>query len=87
MRLIELHKEWMEEWYLGCSGLCSAVPKQYDDSFNLLSPTKEEVSIHVKEGYGSAWWGETKEEAEYFGLYTPLRQTIVLLICAMNNEL
>jgi len=86
-KLIDLHKEWCEKGELdGESGLCSAIPQKYHLLFELVRPTKEENEIHTKEGYNWMWWGELKGDYEWGG-YNYLRQTIVLLICAMNNEI
>lgn len=88
MKLIDLHKKWCRNGSLnGSSGLCHALMHtDYDDHLQLFIPTGEELAIHEHEGYNTAWWGE-KEGDKRWGAYTPLRQTIVLLICAMNDEL
>lgn len=92
-RLIDLHKEWCETMAIkdcperGCGGLCNALPVKYLKPFRLFTPDEY--------GDNDCYWasqmkpqgvGGRYENSELYG-YNPLRQTIVLLICAMNNEL
>lgn len=88
MKLIDLHKEWMEKGNLnGHGGLCNALMRtDYSKHLTIFNPTKKELVTHANDGYSAVWWGE-KESDIRWGAYTPLRQTIVLLICAMNDEL
>lgn len=70
-----------------CLGAChdadyTEVKKQYQ-AFELFLPTSDEALIRLKEN-GNNYWGSEHGEARTFG---PLRQTIVLLCAAMNNEL
>jgi len=86
-KLIDLHKEWMEVGKFndrhsdgGNGGLCNAVPVKYIDDLKKFEPNND-----------SAYWASTKSENDIsltaiYG-YNQLRQTIVLLICAMNNEI
>lgn len=88
MKLIDLHKKWTKSNIVGLgTGLCAAMPEYCELAFVLFLPTAKEKRLHDQEGYGWSWWGRNIELGEGFSEYTPLRQTIVLLICAMNNEL
>lgn len=87
MKLIDLHKEWMEsgkikdrENSFGDGGLCNAVPIKYYDAVSLFRPKRYKIS----------WWAgghPNQENDKLMYDYNSLRQTIVLLICAINNEL
>lgn len=78
-KLIDLHKEWCETGKLPKGGLCNSLPWEYIKAFSLFD---------YDQPYGEFWgcpeyeYGDSRREFEY----TPTRQTIVLLICAMNNE-
>ena len=87
MKLIDFHKEWCEKGELnGESGLCGAIPIGYFKFFRLIQPTDDELKEHINEGYNYLWWAEPQGDYGW-GIYNSFRQTIVLLICAMNNEL
>jgi len=87
MKLIDLHKEWAAEGKInnrpttvGMGGLCNAVPEKYLKDLESFEPD-----------FDVPYWASTKSENDVslnaiFG-YNTFRQTIVLLICAMNNEL
>jgi len=87
MKLIDLHKQWMETGMLPKDGLCNSLRGKY--ATNL----KKHFDKTIGE-YGTFWaYPLTYQQqirhsyTEMALSYTPLRQTIVLLICAMNNEL
>ena len=91
MKLIDLHKEWMEGGKMPESGLCrvfSYIVQEdyYWELFQLFRPTVEEKDQLISEGKSSFFWGSDSENW-CSTQYTPFRQSIVLLICAMNNEL
>lgn len=54
--------------------------------FELIEPNPEELQRHMNDGGGMYFWGRnTQEEANHeFGT---LRQTIILLCAAINDEL
>jgi hypothetical protein len=65
--------------------LCSIY--EDDDLFTLFKPTDKELDKHATEGYSTYAWGEPHKPAGGIaGHFTPLRQNIVLLMAAMNNE-
>lgn len=94
-KLIDLHFEWMETGVLHnkCGGLCSVLSNtEYRNTLALFKPTDSETSM--MHGESAVFWGS----GIYFGdeytgdgngnaLYTPRRQSIVLLICAMHGEI
>ena len=92
-KLIDLYKEWMETDELPYSGLCSAVPNKYQDALDMISPSIEESLVLTKENKPIVYWGcgvaySRMPDYQTIGCYfSPLRQTIVLLICAIHNEL
>jgi hypothetical protein len=58
---------------------------KHNELFTLFVPTEEELEYHIEEGYGYAAWGVKDSDASY--TFTDLRQNIILLMAAMNNEL
>ena len=93
-KLIELHKKWMEAGKITGeipNGLCHEITGSYRDKFILIMPSDEELVILEKDGFDTAYWASELPESEsnkrLSENYGALRQTIVLLICAMNNEL
>lgn len=84
-KLIDLYKEWMNSGKLTDSGLCFSVPKEYKTFLELFKPLKTEtVGL-----YSFLYWASQDNDSGLIHFYdfNPLRQTIVLLICAMNDEL
>lgn len=91
MKLIDLYKIWMKDGLLPGSGLCNSIPFEYRDTLNLFSPTeKEELELQIN-GQAWAYWGYEGYSTDNRRIrclgFTELRQTIVLFICAMNDEL
>ena len=96
MKLIDLYKEWMETGRItgeknNCpNGLCSAVPEKYCDSLLLFKPSTKELNGLRDEYLSQTYWASgldlfdsiTNKES----LFSPLRQTIVLLICCILEE-
>lgn len=83
MQYLELYNKWCES---GRSGfLCLSELADAEDFEKLIVPTYKEKMLGVKEGYGiNAWACLNNERADDFN---PLRQNIVLLLAAINNEL
>lgn len=95
-KLVELHYEWMEKgvmsgykWAGG--GLCEHLAKKYSYELDLFEPVDKEIRQLAKEGLCTCFWASGLEEDTKYRIlateYTLLRQTIVLLICAMCGEL
>jgi len=84
------------KFYLDCiktrriphNGLCSCSSYGHIDDFtlNLFVPTDHDEYQLDSEGLEVTYWGSgLKKEA--LKKFTPLRQTIVLFMAAINNEL
>ena len=90
-KLIDCYKEWMEAGKLPDEGLCLCLPKKYKKTLIDIAPTNEESMQLRKEGKPTAYWGYGKQgwifANNYYTDFTPLRQAIVLLICAMHDEI
>lgn len=97
MKLIELHKQMMETGVLPDfeTGLCGLLYKtKYEEYLTLFEPTDEERIDLSDNGELKVFWASgLLHQYEYRGdgngstLYTPRRQSIVLLICAMCGEI
>lgn len=83
-------------FYMECSkkrrmpvaGLCHLFeikPRSYPE-FRLISPNGKERDDIAADGKNRTWWGSDSYYAEV-EKFTTLRQTIVLLMAALNNEL
>ena len=88
-KLIDHYEEWDKNGKLPKNGLCFSVPSEYNESLLLFEPTKDELIELASCGMSWCYWGSglnmfdsTKEKA-----LTPLRETIILLICAMHDEI
>lgn len=57
-----------------------------DPFLKLVKPTYKDKMRLKKEGVSCNYWGSETDSARY-GAFTPLRQTLVLLMAALNNEL
>jgi hypothetical protein len=89
-------KKYLELFYQfhkdGCPFLChhfnaEDLPwrsNKQDPLFLLFVPNEKEISDHIKEGFSSNAWGGSRLGDSSF---TDLRQNIILLMAAMNDEL
>jgi hypothetical protein len=95
------YKQCMKTGYLlnkephGPTGLCGAAEwNQIDNEIlGLFKPSTEEEYILIDQGLSTGWWGYEGDAWDYehwyersFG-FTTLRQTIVLFMAAINDEL
>lgn len=94
MKLIDLYKEWMKKGTMTKEGrllfgLCLELPFEYSASLELLTPTIEDYKSLSNDGFCTVYWGSglPVDHKDEMSAFTPLRQTIVLLICAMHDEL
>lgn len=94
-RLIDYHREWEIKKQIPTDGLCltfDKLPVKYRNTFELFEPSTQEVG-ELDDSYESCgFWaaGLDRYEADFQDIrigYTPRRQAIILLICAMHNEL
>lgn len=92
MKLIDYHKLWCETGKLPSLGLCSTLialnlKEEFKILKTLIKPNVEELPWCGHRDY----WGCCTETIFKCNIkpneYTPFRQTIVLLICAIKNEI
>jgi hypothetical protein len=86
MEYFDFYKEYYGK-NLPDLGLCCCFSA--DENLTMLSPTREDFSQLSIEGKAIGFWGSgvsTWDTNKYYS-FTPLRQTIVLFMAAMNNEL
>ena len=87
---LKLYYEWMETGLPHGRGLCLEFENEYDlyssDLLDEISPTENDLNKLVKSGLNPLHWGSNDAHGLY-GIFTPLRQNIVLLMAALNNEL
>lgn len=91
-KLIDLYYKWVEDGKLPNIGLCDSIPKKYLKKLKLFEPDElEKISI-IKRGRDVYYWGFEYSPFKYsldemsFS-FTPLRQSIILPICAMHGEI
>ena len=91
--LLQHHIEWCEAGWLPNSGLCSTLDIVNDELFNqfreLFTPNDFDKQQLVLEQKSSLYWasGLDVDNEDKSRAYTELRQNIVLLLCAINNEI
>jgi len=86
-KYLKFHFDCLESGVLPSDGLCNSL---LGNSIQLFEPTDLDFKRLFKEGLPVAYWGcgcryGSLYERAY--KYTPLRQTIVLFLAAMNGEL
>lgn len=90
-KLIELHDEWLKSKNLPSLGLCNSVITGNGNQLllNRFIPNDKEFTKLATKGYCTTYWGSGLKlgDDRKYTRYTPLRQTIVLLICAMKGEI
>lgn len=91
-KLLKLHKEWLQRGQLTTPGLCSSLPEEYMVIFGFLYPTVEERELLQQENKPALnYWGcgESFENifiSQFPYTYTPLRQSLVLLLAEMIED-
>ena len=88
-KLIDHYKEWDKKGELPKNGICFSIPDEYEGSLLLFEPTRDELIQLSSLGMSWCYWGSG------LGMFdlnkgkalTPLRETIILLICAMHDEI
>jgi hypothetical protein len=73
------------------TGLCGAADRYYISKsiLNMFCPTSSDIIELHRECLSTGWWGSGLSDLDpnkRFA-FTPLRQTIVLFMAAINNEL
>jgi hypothetical protein len=85
---LKLYYKWMETGLPHGRGLCMEF---YNNPFAAdlledLTPTEKDFNKLERLGLNQNHWGSDDARGLY-GIFTPLRQNIVLLMAALNNEL
>lgn len=89
-KLIDLYKDWMRVGTLPDQGLCNSIPKKYSKNIKMFQPEEDYLEKLIDKSVSKyLYWGSgsIKSDKDLKYGFTPLRQTIVLFICAMNNEI
>lgn len=88
MKYLKFYKKCVKTGKIPKNGLCECLPQK---SIDLISPSSEDLVILEEEELLTGYWGSG---LRYYNLphdkaykFTPLRQTLVLLLAAINNEL
>jgi hypothetical protein len=97
---LNFYKRCMETGVLPANGLCGCADDERFDRwiFSLIQPTDEDFVGLLKSGMiaveGGGYWGSglSLRNSNYTSNqrvrgFTPLRQTLVLFMAALNNEL
>lgn len=85
---LNFYRNTIKEGYMPYSGLC-VVANRKNISGKLLEkfePTNEDRIQLFEEGKNRTYWGSDSTLCRR-GVFTPLRQNIVLFMAAMNGEL
>jgi hypothetical protein len=102
-KLIASYKEWSKKGILPNDGLCNCLEDtEYFKTFQLFKPDSKTMTKLFKQDYLTLYWGCDMKWEDIYKItdikqirigefvcrqFTPLRETIVLLICAMHDEL
>lgn len=90
MKLKQKYEKWMETGRLPKDGLCNCLMRtEYQNTLGLFRPSLKDKFELSEEGISRGYWGSglAYTDKGKFYSFTPLRQTIVLLILAMHDEL
>lgn len=90
-KYLKLYKKWMKDQRLPHGrGLCYELANLYDKHgealLDLLSPTSDDDDSLRDNWLETRHWGSDAPDKQ-LGVFTPLRQNLVLLMAALNNEL
>ncbi len=85
MKAIELYHEAMRTGRLPKKGLCCCLPQE---NIEIFTPTWSDCNNLLLENKSAIFWGSDllANDPERLFAFSPLRQTIVLFIAAMNEE-
>lgn len=92
-KYLSLYYEWMKNEQMGSDSLCNFFTDaecnelpQYKE-FTFIKPTTRDHNRNRNDpDFNWVYWGSGQEQALRWQ-FTPLRQTLVLLMAALNNEL
>lgn len=90
-RLIDSHEEWLQSglplWCGVGGGLCNNIPDKYRKTFELFFPLDDDTPAGKDTIFWASEFRNIAKYSEMAAQYGPVRQTIVLFICAMHNEI
>lgn len=90
-KYLPLYEKWMKSnWVEGGNGLCQHFEWQDKFSeFRLMMPTRNDLHELFKNNHNVTWWASDTSNPynKEVGEFNTLRQTIVLFMAAMNDEL
>jgi hypothetical protein len=89
MKYLELYKDWRIGGKIPKEGLCASL--NFPKRLEMFEPTREDAEKLQKKNMSTAYWGSgmtiySNDKLRYYS-FTPLRQTILLFLAAINNEL
>lgn len=90
---LEDYKRFMETGRMDAMGLCSQYDKEdrSDRKLKIMRPDSNDLDNLRRQGLPRRYWGYGFKISPYntkeFFTFTPLRQTILLFMAALNNEL
>lgn len=84
---LDSYYKWMETEEMPDDGLCNCFIS--NESLELFKPNQEQVNRLRDEELSELYWGSGLHynHPDRYSRFTELRQTIVLFMAAMNNEL
>lgn len=90
-RHLDFYKKSMKSGHMPEVGLCDCVgyKKLSAKLLKLMYPTVYDQQMLISEGFSTGYWAsgfKTYERNKSY-TFTPLRQTIVLFMAALNDEL
>lgn len=92
---LEFYNNCIENKTMPSDGLCNSIGQLKNNrAFELITPNDEELAVLSDEGKSPVYWGyeipngsKKYSQVEKYVKFTPLRQNIILLCAAINNEL
>lgn len=87
-KYLKLYREWVKpKGFLQTGSICMEFNYRYHyPEYSLIEPTSADIKKIKRAGHDAAYWGSGNYSIRW-GIFTPLRQNLVLLMAALNNEL
>lgn len=85
---MDFYKKYMKIGNFSGTGICDKLSSEMDKSkeWNMVSPNIEELKKLWCDGQPFVWWGR-ESRCNSIDKMTPLRETVILLCSAINDEL
>lgn len=85
---LKYYEKWMKDEKLPNFSLCCSLPYKLviNEPFKLIKPTNDDLIRLCSENKSFAYWGSDHSYNKMFQ-FTELRQTLLLIAAALNNEL